>query len=93
MTARSVGSTPRPETPSAYCAYPPPKAGPPIYNTSLFVFKLYPAAQLPYEETSTSSTTVLDNLAADEDVAAMRDTYEADLVQLVANLGFSCGRG
>ena len=50
-------------------------------------------AQLPHDETSTISATVLDNLESDEDVADLRDTYEADLVQLHTNLGVSCGRG
>ena len=48
--------------------------------------------QLPYEEDSTSSSTVLDNLSADDDVADLRNTYAADLVQLSTNLGVSCGR-
>lgn len=58
-----------------------------------FLFVLVIDTQLPYDETSTTAATVLDNLTNDEDVADLRDTYEADLVQLAANLGFSCGRG
>ena len=49
-------------------------------------------AQLPHDETSTISATVLDNLESDEDVADLRDTYAADLVQLHTNLD-SPGRG
>ncbi|CAN0145382.1 unnamed protein product [Ascophyllum nodosum] len=47
---------------------------------------------LPYDEDSTSSSTVLDNVSTDDDVADLRDIYEADLVQVAANLGVSCGR-
>ncbi|CAN0372426.1 unnamed protein product [Ascophyllum nodosum] len=47
--------------------------------------------QLPYEETSTSSSTVLENLSTDEDVADLRNTHNADLVQMAGNVGFSCG--
>lgn len=72
--------------------HPSPKGGPHVQCISFLAFVLYSPMQLPYNETSTSSSTVLDTLAADEDVADMRDTYEADLVQLVTNLGFTCGR-
>ena len=51
----------------------------------------FPASQLPYEETSTSSSTILENLSTDENVADLRDTHDADLVQMAGNVGFSCG--
>lgn len=71
---------------------PSPKGGSHVQCIFVLSFVLDFPLQLPYNETSTSSSTVLSTLGANEDVADMRDTYEADLVQLVANLGFTCGR-
>lgn len=52
--------------------------------------------QLPYIEESTLSSVVLENLENSNEVAELRDTFGADLVQLVTDLnadtiGGSCG--
>ena len=60
----------------------------------MFVERIrFPASQLSYEETSTSSSTILYNLSTDEDVADLRDAHDADLVQMTGNVGYSCGIG
>lgn len=48
--------------------------------------------QAPYTPDS-SPFNALPELRVDDDVAALRDLHEADLVQLVGALSGSCGRG
>ena len=68
-------------------------------NVNIFIYNVFvartrfPASQLPYEETSTSSSTILYNLSTDEDVADLRDAHNADLVQMAGKVGYSCGIG
>lgn len=42
--------------------------------------------QLPYTEESIFGSVVLENLETNSDVAALRNTYGADLIQLVTDL-------
>ncbi|CAN0230511.1 unnamed protein product, partial [Ascophyllum nodosum] len=49
-------------------------------------FSLVRIEPLPYEEESTASSVVLNNLKENEEIAELRDFYGADLVHLVADL-------
>ncbi|CAN0343608.1 unnamed protein product, partial [Scytosiphon promiscuus] len=52
--------------------------------------------QLPYEQAATGSSAAYSELVTftfDADVAALRDTYGADLVVLVGSFSGTCGLG
>ncbi|CAN0243372.1 unnamed protein product [Ascophyllum nodosum] len=65
-----------------------------MVNSAIDVqFSLVRVEPLPYIENSSESLVILDNLKASSEVAASRDLYGADLVQLVAELEDYCGIG